>query len=163
MLIKCTLFIIMDVDSLSVREEHDFNVFSKAIRDAYRRFEPLIWATQPKSISDARMTLAGRKFNVEIKSRYQSKSYGTLPITVKKYCNLKDNTFPDETLLYAVILNDEELYIFDLKKIDMNKVIIRNWDINEVEFPAQGEPVKKKQPAMFIPFSEAKAVLQLKK
>ena len=161
--IKCIFFKRMGIENMMGFESHDFKVFSKAIRDVYRRYDPYIWATPPKSISDARMTLARRKFNVEIKSRTQSKSYGTLPITVKKYCNLKDNTFPDETLLYAVILNEEELYIFDLNKIDLGKCILRNWNINEVEFPAVGEPVKKKQPTLFIPFSEAKAVLPLKK
>ena len=79
--------------------------------------------------------------------------YDTLPLTVQKYCNIIESCKLGEKPIYLSIVNDKEYYIFDISRIDMNKVIIKNWYINDIEY--SDNPTKKKIPTMFIPITES--------
>ncbi len=97
-----------------------------------------------------------RKFNVEIKARNQDMGkYDDLPLKVSKYCDMRGDTQPDEKLLYVVLLNDTDYFIYDLEKIDWNMVQCRNWVINDYEYNPDGHRKKIKVPTFFFPISMA--------
>lgn len=112
------------------------------------------------SIYDMKMTLCLPKktirYHIEIKERTQDmERYKTLPLTVQKYCNLKDtlaNYNETSKAIYISLLNGYQYYIFDLEKLDLNNCEIRNWAINEVEFCDNPKIVK--VPTIFIPLEQ---------
>ncbi len=97
-----------------------------------------------------------RKFNVEIKTRNQDMDkYDTLQLKCSKYCDLVDDTLPDEKLLYVVLVNDTDYFIYDLDNIDWKAVQCRNWVINDYEYSPDGHRKKIKVPTFFFPTSLA--------
>ena len=145
------------------KEKRDFEtakkiftqIFSNTQKQLYLEFEQ-----QPAaSVSDMRFKVHHPNgnvtfYNVEIKSRNCCiADCEGLPLTVNKYCNLKDDTKEWERLIYVSLVNDEEYYIYDLDKVNMNKVIIRHWYINDIEYSEH--PTKKKIPTIFFPTSQA--------
>ena len=92
-----------------------------------------------------------RKFNVEIKTRNDNGTRTELPLKVVKYCDMLEDTQPDEKLLYIQLVNDYEYYIFDLSSMDWNAVPVRNWWIYDYQY-ADGDNRKKvKTPTYFFP------------
>lgn len=106
------------------------------------------------SAIDAQMVVNNKKhYAVEIKERQQDMEiYNTLPLKVSKYCNILESKGEDETPLIIYLVNNEEYYIFNLEKIDLNKCTICNWFINKVEFTNNQQ--KDKQPTIFMPVSQ---------
>ena len=94
-------------------------------------------------------------FNCEIKTRNCNiEDCEGLPLTVNKYCNLKDDTKQWERLIYISLVNDDEYFIYDLDKVNWNKVICRHWYINDIEYTKENQ-IKKKIPTFFFPISES--------
>ena len=97
-----------------------------------------------------------KKYNVEIKTRNLDKTkYDDLPLKCSKYCDLVDDTKPDEKLLYIVLVNDDQYFIYDLDRIDWNLVTCRNWWIFDKEYNPNGHRKKVKTPTFFFPLSLA--------
>ena len=92
-----------------------------------------------------------RKFNVEIKTRNDNGTRTELPLKVVKYCDMLEDTLPDEKLLYIQLVNDYEYYIFDLSSIDWNAVSVRNWWIYDYQYADEDNRKKVKTPTYFFP------------
>lgn len=144
---------------MSEKEEKDYQTAKRIFSKLFKNYNIQFQQMPIGSVSDMRFSFIMKngdvaKYNVEIKSRNQClEDYDTLPLTVQKYANLKDNTEEWEKLIYISLVNDEEYYIFDLKNIDWNKVDCRNWLINDIEYSEQ--PTKKKIPTFFIPIAQS--------
>ena len=99
---------------------------------------------------------ATRKFNVEIKTKNQDMTkFDDLPLKVSKYCDFKDDTQPDEKMLFVVLVNDDQYFIYDLDNLNWNTVTCRNWWINDYEYNPDGEKKKVKTPTFFVPIDQA--------
>lgn len=96
-----------------------------------------------------------RKFNVEIKTRNDNGTRIELPLKVVKYCDMLEDTLPDEKLLYIQLVNDYEYYIFDLSSMDWNKVPVRNWWIYDYQYADEDNRKKVKTPTYFFPIGLA--------
>lgn len=96
-----------------------------------------------------------RKFNVEIKTRNDNGTRTELPLKVVKYCDMLEDTQPDEKLLYIQLVNDYEYYIFDLSSMDWNKVPVRNWWIYDYQYADEDNRKKVKTPTYFFPIGLA--------
>lgn len=97
-----------------------------------------------------------KKYNVEIKTRnLDMTKYDDLPLKCSKYCDLVDDTKDDEKLLYVVLVNDDQYFIYDLDHIDWNQVTCRNWWIYDKEYNPDGHRKKVKTPTFFFPLSLA--------
>ena len=150
----------IDDSRMNEIEEKDYQTAKKIFNKIFSKYTVQFEKMKTGAVSDMRFQFMKKdgdvvKFNVEIKSRNQSlDDYDTLPLTVQKYCNLKDDTQDWERLIYISLVNDEEYFIFDLDKLDWNKVDCHNWFINDIEF-SSGTPNKKKIPTYFIPIAQS--------
>lgn len=141
------------------QELKDYQITVTILSRIFKSYDPQFTMMAKGCVFDAKMYFTDNnnelyRYHIEIKSRRQNmEEYDTLPLTVQKYCNIIESCKLGEKPIYLSLLNDDEYYIFDLNKIDMNKVIIRNWYINDIEYSAN--PVKKKIPTMFIPITES--------
>lgn len=141
------------------QELKDYQMTVKILSRIFKKYNPKFTQMAKGCVFDAKMYFITNdnevyRYNIEIKSRKQNmEDYDTLPLTVQKYCNVKESCKLGEKPIYLSIVNEEEYYIFDLSKLDMNKVKIKNWLINDIEYSAN--PVKKKIPTMFIPVTES--------
>lgn len=150
---------IIDNEKTDIQELKDYQMTVKILSRLFKKYNPQFSRMAKGCVFDAKMYFITNdnevyRYNIEIKSRKQNmEEYYTLPLTVQKYCNVKEACKLGEKAIYLSIVNDEEYYIFDLSMIDMNKVTIKNWYINDIEY--SDNPVKKKIPTMFIPVTEA--------
>lgn len=150
---------IIDDEKTDKQELKDYEITVKILTRLFNKYNPQFYMMAKGNVFDAKMYFIDKRnevyrYHIEIKSRKQNMDiYDTLPLTVQKYCNLKESCKLGEKAIYVSLLNDDEYYIFDLNKIDMNKVIIKNWYINDIEY--SDNPTKKKIPTMFIPITEA--------
>ena len=141
------------------QELKDYQNTVKILSRLFKKYNPQFSRMAKGCVFDAKMYFIANdnevyRYNIEIKSRKQNmEEYDTLPLTVQKYCNIIESCTLGEKPIYISIVNDEEYYIFDLSRIDMNKVIIKNWYINDIEY--SDNPTKKKIPTMFIPITES--------
>lgn len=148
----------MDKQLMEYQEKRDYERTQAIMSDIFSNCTLTMTQEPIYSHVDARMVVTKgkttRHYTVEIKERQQDMDkYHTLPLTVKKYCNIKDETQPNEKPLVIYLLNGKYFYIFDLNSIDLNGCNIRNWSINKVEFT--NNPEKEKQPTIFIPIEQA--------
>lgn len=96
-------------------------------------------------------------FNVEIKERnkneYQLQQYPHAELKLEKYNLMRQETPQSTALLYFVILNQSTGYLFNLTKIDWNKVKHANWRVKRTQMKpnSQYETV----PIYQIPFELA--------
>lgn len=109
---------------------------------------------------DARMKAEkggkSKSYTIEIKERNINGELETLPLKCKKYCNIMAETKENETPLAIYLVNDSEYYIFNLQKLDMNKVIIKNWNIPKVNFAKITEKMEYEEtPTFFIPINQS--------
>lgn len=149
-----------NLNDIEKQELKDYKTASAILACIFKKYKKEFYKQESGSVYDEKMTvfLHNKKirYHIEIKERTQNmKRYHTLPLTVQKYCNIKDTlTNQDETqkAIYISLLNGYQYYIFDLEKIDLNKCNIRNWAINEVEFC--NNPTIKKVPTIFIPLNQ---------
>ena len=150
---------IIDNEKTDKQELKDYQNTVKILSRLFKKYNPQFSRMAKGCVFDAKMYFITNdnevyRYNIEIKSRRQNmEEYDTLPLTVQKYCNIIESCKLGEKPIYISIVNDEEYYIFDLSRIDMNKVIIKNWYINDIEY--SDNPTKKKIPTMFIPVTEA--------
>lgn len=150
---------IIDNEKTDIQELKDYQMTVKILSRLFKKYNPQFSMMAKGCVFDAKMYFITNdnevyRYNIEIKSRKQNmEEYDTLPLTVQKYCNVKDACKLGEKAIYLSIVNEEEYYIFDIDKLDMNKVIIKNWYINDIEY--SDNPTKKKIPTMFIPITES--------
>lgn len=140
------------------QELKDYQMTVAILSRIFKKYNPRFSKMAKGCVFDAKMYFINNRrevyrYNIEIKSRKQNmEDYDTLPLTVAKYCNVKESCKLGEKPIYLSIVNEEEYYIFDLSRIDMNKVAIRNWYINDIEY--SNNPTKKKIPTLFIPVNQ---------
>lgn len=150
---------IIDNEKTDKQELKDYQNTVKILSRLFKKYNPQFSRMAKGCVFDAKMYFITNdnevyRYNIEIKSRKQNmEEYDTLPLTVQKYCNVKEACKLGEKAIYLSIVNEEEYYIFDIDKLDMNKVKIKNWYINDIEYSAN--PSKKKIPTMFIPITES--------
>lgn len=123
------------------------------------------------SPSDMRFNFEQRYFNVEIKSRNQDMDkYPQLQLKLSKLKRLALDTKDYEKLLYVVLVNDTDYYIYDLENIDFSStphveydeenidfsnLVFTDWTINKVQYAVEGETEIETVPTYFIPISMA--------
>lgn len=150
---------IIDNEKTDKQELKDYQNTVKILSRLFKKYNPQFSRMAKGCVFDAKMYFITNdnevyRYNIEIKSRKQNmEEYDTLPLTVQKYCNVKEACKLGEKAIYLSIVNEEEYYIFDIDKLDMNKVKIKNWYINDIEY--SDSPTKKKIPTLFIPVTEA--------
>lgn len=141
------------------QEEKDFIIAKDILSKIFYKYNPQFSQMTKGNVYDLKMWFVDKnnnlqRYHVEIKSRSQDMSkYNTLPLTVKKYCNLRESCKMGEKPIYISLLNNSEYYIFDIEKLDMNSVSIKNWLINDIEY--SDRPTKMKIPTMFLPLNNA--------
>lgn len=141
------------------QELKDYQMTVKILSRLFKKYNPRFSKMAKGCVFDCKMYFTDNnnelyRYNIEIKSRRQNMDeYDTLPLTVQKYCNVKESCKLGEKPIYLSLVNDEEYYIFNLLKLDMNNVKIKNWFINDIEY--SNNPTKKKIPTLFIPITEA--------
>lgn len=147
----------MDKNRMEEQELKDFRTTERIMKNIFKTYNKVAELKKNPNYSpiDASMIVDGKhKYAVEIKERFQNlEDYATLPLKVSKYCSIKENTPSDAKPLIIYLLNEEEYFIFNLDKLDLNKCSIKNWYINKVEFSANQQ--KEKQPVIFIPIEQA--------
>lgn len=147
----------IDKDKMEEQELKDFKTTEKIMHKIFKSYNKVAELKQNPIYSpiDACMTVDNKyKYAVEIKERFQNlEEFATLPLKVSKYCSIKENTPEDAKPLIIYLLNDEQYFIFNLEKLDLNKCAIKNWLINKIEF-CDGQE-KEKQPTIFIPLEQA--------
>ena len=150
---------IIDNEKTDKQELKDYQNTVEILSRLFKKYNPQFSRMAKGCVFDAKMYFITNdnevyRYNIEIKSRKQNmEEYDTLPLTVQKYCNVKEACKLGEKAIYLSIVNEEEYYIFDIDKLDMNKVKIKNWYINDIEY--SDNPTKKKIPTMFIPITES--------
>lgn len=135
------------------QERKDYAQTKKIMERIFAAYDASVEMSQTKPFSayDAKMKINGkRKYTVEIKER-SSTEYDTMPLKVKKYCSIMESTKEDETPIAIYLVGEEHYYIFNLRKLDLNKVVIKNWNIPKVQFSDRKE--YEPQPTFFIPIS----------
>lgn len=150
-----------NLNEIEKQEQKDYAITRDILSILFGAKRQYTFHKQPNgSVYDMKMTLCLPKktirYHIEIKERTQDiYKYKTLPLSVQKYCNIKDTlTNYNETAkaIYISLLNGYQYYIFDLEKLDLNNCEIRNWSINDVEF--SDNPAKKLVPTIFIPLEQ---------
>ena len=147
----------IDKDKMEEQELKDFKTTEKIMHKIFKTYNKVAELKQNPIFSpiDACMIVDNKfKYAVEIKERFQNlEEFATLPLKVSKYCSIKENKPEDAKPLIIYLLNDEQYFIFNLDKLDLNKCAIKNWLINKIEF-CNGQQ-KEKQPTIFIPLEQA--------
>lgn len=142
------------------KEKRDYETAKKIFTKIFSKYQLQFERMESASVSDMRFKVHHPSgeitfFNCEIKTRNCNiEDCEGLPLTVNKYCNLKDDTKQWERLIYISLVNDDEYFIYDLDKVNWNKVICRHWYINDIEYTKENQ-IKKKIPTFFFPISES--------
>lgn len=117
---------------------------------------------EPWSIDDMRFTASTKNnkeytHKVEIKTRNQDMSkYHDLPIKCDKLARLRGICGKNDRLLYFVICNYSEWYLFDLNAVDLNKCRLEMWHIPITQYAKDKSKVEYEDaPTFFIPVKEA--------
>lgn len=138
------------------QETKDFLTTKKIMKQIFQPYHKKFEMEQNEIYApiDSWMRVGNKKYNVEIKERKQNMDlYNTLPLKVKKYCSILENTATDTTPLIIYLLNGTDYYIFNLNKLDLNKVEIKNWNIAKVQY-AENQ-IFDPQPTFFLPLEMA--------
>lgn len=142
------------------QEQKDFIITNNIMTHIFQTYgaTATLKQMQPFSHFDATMTVekgeTKKLYTVEIKERnVQSlEDLESLPLKVKKYCNIKSHS-ENKTPLVIYLVNGEEYYIFDLNKLDLNKVQIANWNIPKVQYSDKHQ--YEEQPTFFLPLNQS--------
>ena len=142
---------------IELKEQEDYHIANAILKSIFQTFKPLTEKMQSKSNYDMRMSAFTNQsthiYAIELKSRKQDLTrYKTLPITVRKLCNLMKARKEGEKLIYMVLLNNEEYYIFDLDNIQLPLTSIAFWNIKKVQFD---DSIKEPTPTIFLPIEKA--------
>lgn len=150
----------IDLQKLDQQEQQDFETTKQIMTQIFNAYNVKIEMTQMPRFYHYDATMVAKKGN-EVKKKYtleikQNNFIGELdylPIRCKKYANIIQNTKKDETPLAIYLCANGTYYVFDLKKLDLNKVIVKNWNIAKVQYTnTQTYEVK---PTFFMPITEA--------
>ncbi|MBQ2175937.1 MAG: hypothetical protein II453_13025 [Alphaproteobacteria bacterium] len=151
----------IDTNMMLHQESKDFTKTKKIMTNIFKAYDAEIEIKQTDTYCnvDARMTATKKNkkhhYTVEIKERNvpSIEFLQALPLTVKKYCNIMGETRENETPLVIYLVNDEEYFIFNLNKLDLNNITIKNWNIPKVQFTSKQE--YEQQPTFFIPLNQS--------
>ena len=150
----------IDKKEMELQEEYDFQTTSLIMKDLYTKYNATYSIEKMPTYSSVDATMSVYKgrtkniYTVEIKSRYvNNEEYKkTMPITVEKFLRIKESSV-NATPLVVYLLNDEQYYIFNLNKIDLNKVVMKLWKIQKIQY---SETSKKEEiPTIFLPVDMA--------
>ena len=143
---------------ISAQEDKDFKVAKKALERIFGK-ERLVIKKEPEySHTDLRFTASTsnnieKHYNVELKERnYSSEMFDEVPLKMSKYIDIINNTRIDEEA-FIMYLMPKEIWIFNLTKLDLNKVKYDNWEIKDVEYSENSRIIR--TPTMFIPLKLA--------
>lgn len=144
-------------ERIEKQEEQDFRIANAILKSIFQTFKPITEKMQSKSTYDMRLSAFTNQsthiYAIELKSRTQDLTkYKTLPITVRKLCNLMKARKEGEKLIYMVLLNNEEYYIFDLDTIQVPLTSIAFWNIKKVQFD---DSIKEPTPTIFLPIDRS--------
>ena len=145
-------------ERIEKQEEEDFRIANAILHTIFQPFQPLTEKMPSKSNYDMRLSAFTNQsmhvYAIELKSRKQDLTkYTTLPITVRKLCNMHKARKEGERLIYVVLLNDNEYFIFDLDNIQLPLTSIAFWSIKKVEM--DDDSIKEPTPTIFIPIKKA--------
>ena len=140
------------------QEEQDFRIANAILKQLFTQFQPLTEKMPSKSTYDMRLSAFTNQsmhvYAIELKSRKQDLTkYKTLPITVRKLCNLMKARREGDKLIYMVLLNNEEYYIFDLDTIQVPLTSIDFWNIKKVQF--DNASLQEETPTIFLTLDKA--------
>ena len=140
------------------QEEQDFRIANAILKQLFTPFQPITEKMPSKSAYDMRMSAFTNQsthiYAIELKSRTQDLSkYTTLPITVRKLCNMQKARREGDKLIYMVLLNNEEYYIFDLDTIQVPLTSIDFWNIKKVQF--DNASLQEETPTIFLTLDKA--------
>lgn len=145
-------------ERIEKQEEQDFRIANAILKSIFQPFQPITEKMQSKSAYDMRLSAFTNQsthiYAIELKSRTQDLSkYTTLPITVRKLCNMQKARREGDKLIYMVLLNNEEYFIFDLDTIQVPITSIAFWNIKKVEM--DDDSIKEPTPTIFLPLDKA--------
>lgn len=160
MFLNKRFFIMVKYEQINAQETKDFNITDKIMTKIFQTYNANATLTQMPQFSnyDATMDVTKgnnfKQYTIEIKERnVQSlEDLESLPLKVKKYCNIKSHS-ENKTPLVIYLVNGEEYYIYDLNKLDLNKVEIRNWNIPKVQY--SDKHIYEEQPTFFLPLNQS--------
>ena len=145
-------------ERIEKQEEQDYHIANAILKSIFQIFQPITEKMQSKSAYDMRLSAFTNQsmhvYAIELKSRKQDLTkYKTLPVTVRKLCNLMKARREGDKLIYMVLLNNEEYYIFDLDNIQLPLTSIAFWNIKKVEM--DDDSIKEPTPTIFLPIDKA--------
>lgn len=145
-------------ERIEKQEEQDFRIANAILHTIFQPFQPITEKMPSKSTYDMRLSAFTNQstyiYAIELKSRKQDiTKYTTLPITVRKLCNMQKARREGDKLIYMVLLNNEEYYIFDLDTIQLPLSSIAFWNIKKVEM--DDDSTKEPTPTIFLPIEKA--------
>lgn len=145
-------------ERIEKQEEQDYQIANAILKQLFTPFQPLTEKMPSKSNYDMRMSAFTNQsthiYAIELKSRTQDLTkYTTLPITVRKLCNMQKARREGDKLIYMVLLNNEEYFVFDLDTIQLPLTSIAFWNIKKVEM--DDDSTKEPTPTIFIPIEKA--------
>lgn len=145
-------------ERIEKQEEEDFRIANAILKQIFQPFQPLTEKMPSKSNYDMRLSAFTNQsmhvYAIELKSRKQDLTkYITLPLTVRKLCNMQKARKEGEKLIYVVLLNNEEYFIFDLDTIQLPLTSIAYWNIKKVQL--DDTSIKEETPTIFIPIKKA--------
>lgn len=147
-------------EQINAQETKDFIITNNIMTKIFQAYQATTTLKQMPQFShfDATMDVTKgeikKLYTVEIKERNVPclEDLETLPLKVKKYCNIKKHS-GNKTPLVIYLVNNEEYYIYDLNKLDLNKVIIANWNIPKVQYSDKHQ--YEEQPTFFLPLNQS--------
>lgn len=145
-------------ERIEKQEEQDFRIANAILKSIFQPFQPLTEKMQSKSTYDMRLSAFTNQsthiYAIELKSRKQDiTKFKTLPITVRKLCNMQKARMEGDKLIYMVLLNNEEYYIFDLDTIQVPLTSIAFWNIKKVQFDYAS--LQEETLTIFLPINKA--------
>lgn len=145
-------------ERIEKQEEQDFRIANAILHNIFQPFQPITEKMQSKSNYDMRLSAftdqSTHIYAIELKSRKQDiTKYTTLPITVRKLCNMQKARREGDKLIYMVMLNNEEYFIFDLDTIQVPLTSIAFWNVKKVEM--DDDSIKEPTPTIFLPLDKA--------
>lgn len=139
---------------IAAQEDKDFQVAKKALERIFGKDRLKVVREPEYSHTDLRFTASTlnnteKHYNVELKERnYSSEMFDEVPLKMAKYIDIINNTRSDEEA-FIMYLMPKEIWIFNLSKLDLNKLKYDNWEIKDVEYSSYGKYTR--TPTMFIP------------
>ena len=143
---------------IELKEQEDYHIANAILHTIFQPFQPLTEKMPSKSTYDMRLSAFTNQsthiYAIELKSRKQDLTkYTTLPITVRKLCNMQKARREGDKLIYMVLLNESDYFIFDLDTIQVQLTSIAFWNIKKVEM--DDDSIKEPTPTIFLPIDKA--------